>query len=66
MTTHYTRWRKSRHSNPSSSCIEAGRAADGTIGIRDTKQNRQGPILEFTQAEWSTFLTFVRRLSWEG
>ncbi|GAA4074555.1 DUF397 domain-containing protein [Actinomadura miaoliensis] len=60
MSRHYTNWRKSRHSQPNGNCVEIGRADDGTIGIRDTKQHGTGPILEFTQAEWATLVHRIR------
>ncbi|MEU8122383.1 DUF397 domain-containing protein [Spirillospora sp. NPDC049024] len=45
MTKSFPGWRKSRHSEPNGRCIEADRAADGTIGVRDTKHNETGPTL---------------------
>ncbi|MFG2015893.1 DUF397 domain-containing protein [Actinomadura geliboluensis] len=60
MTKEFHRWRKSRHSQPNGGCIEAGRADDGTIGVRDTKLDGNGPILEFTRDEWWSFLRRVR------
>lgn len=60
MTKDFHRWRKSRHSQPNGGCIEAGRADDGTIGVRDTKLNGTGPTLEFTRNEWCTFLHRIR------
>ncbi|GLZ08715.1 hypothetical protein Acsp03_61810 [Actinomadura sp. NBRC 104412] len=63
MPVHHTSWRKSRHSDPNGGCIEVRRAADGTIGVRDTKQHGRGPVLEFTQAEWRAFLASVRESS---
>ncbi|MEU8123081.1 DUF397 domain-containing protein [Spirillospora sp. NPDC049024] len=56
----FQRWRKSRHSQPNGGCIEAGRAADGTIGVRDTKDDGTGPTLEFTPDEWRAFLRTIR------
>ncbi|MEV0662974.1 DUF397 domain-containing protein [Actinomadura luteofluorescens] len=53
-------WRKSRHSDPDGHCIEAGQATDGTIGVRDTKLNGNGPTLEFTKKEWRIFLREIR------
>ncbi|TDD66945.1 DUF397 domain-containing protein [Actinomadura darangshiensis] len=60
MTPRYTSWRKSSHSNPDSECVEAGRGLLGTIGVRDTKQGENGPILDFTPREWAAFLRAVR------
>jgi hypothetical protein len=60
MTKDFQGWRKSRHSNPNGGCIEAGRASDGTIGVRDTKLHGAGPILEFSQDEWRSLLSKLR------
>ncbi|MGC4954994.1 DUF397 domain-containing protein [Actinomadura citrea] len=60
MTKSFHSWRKSRHSEPNGGCIEAGRAGDGTIGVRDTKLEGTGPTLEFTEDEWRTLLRKIR------
>lgn len=60
MTPTYNRWRKSSHSNPDGECVEAGRAADGTVGVRDSKHHGAGPVLGFTRPEWAAFLTRIR------
>ncbi|MBO2457281.1 DUF397 domain-containing protein [Actinomadura violacea] len=60
MTKDFQSWRKSRHSNPDGHCVEAGRATDGTIGVRDTKLHGTSPILEFTQDEWRALLGKIR------
>ncbi|GAA4074554.1 DUF397 domain-containing protein [Actinomadura miaoliensis] len=61
MTRQYTHWRKSRHSEPNGECVELGRADDGTIGIRDTKQHGTGPTLELTPTEWAAFVRKIRK-----
>ena len=48
-------WRKSSRSDGGGNCVEVSFAADGTVGVRDSK-NRRGPILVFTSAEWDAFL----------
>ncbi|GAA4081280.1 DUF397 domain-containing protein [Actinomadura miaoliensis] len=60
MTRQYSHWRKSRHSDPNGTCVEVGRGETGMIGVRDSKAKGCGPILEFTRAEWATFLTAIR------
>lgn len=49
------RWKKSARSGSSGNCVEA-RMEDGTVQIRDTKDNGSGPILSFTRGEWDAFL----------
>jgi hypothetical protein len=60
MTTHkFTGWHKSRRSDGGGNCVEVAVAADGTIGVRDSK-DRTGPVLAFTPGEWAAFLDGVR------
>jgi len=39
------------------------RAASPLIGVRDSKANGRGPVLEFSAGAWREFLTGVRLLS---
>jgi hypothetical protein len=57
--TRFNTWRKSTRSDGDSNCVEVAFAADGTVGVRDTK-NPAGPMLEFTAAEWAAFTSGVR------
>ncbi|MEU0269854.1 DUF397 domain-containing protein [Nocardioides sp. NPDC006303] len=50
-------WRKSTGSD-SGGCVEVA-MVDGTIGVRDTKANGEGPVLEFNEHEWKAFLQGV-------
>jgi hypothetical protein len=53
-------WRKSSYSNGGQgNCIEVA-SDDGRVGVRDSKQHGQGPVLEFAAADWATFLTAVK------
>ena len=60
MTKEFHGWRKSGHSNPDGGCVEAGRAGDGTVGVRDTRL-RDSPVVEFSPAEWARLIERVRR-----
>lgn len=51
----FTDWRKSSLSDVGN-CVEVAFAADGSVGVRDSKQHGLGPVLEFTPAEWEAFL----------
>lgn len=53
-------WRKSSYSNGSGECVEVGVFADGTIGVRDSKANGVGPMLQFSVPEWAAFLAGAR------
>ena len=57
-------WRKSSYSGDGNSCVEvavtrheSGQADHhALIGVRDTKRNGRGPILEFSAVAWREFL----------
>ena len=51
-------WRKSTFST-TNGCVEVAVVGD-RIAVRDSKQQGQGPVLEFTAAEWAAFLGGVR------
>jgi hypothetical protein len=60
MIRQHTGWCKSRHSDPNGTCIEVGQSKEGMIGVRDSKQQGAGPILEFTRSEWAAFLSAIQ------
>ncbi len=55
----FTNWRKSRRSSAGDNCVEVAFAADGSVGVRDSK-DRTGPLLTFTPAEWEAFTGGIR------
>jgi hypothetical protein len=54
-----TAWRKSSHSGgDGTECVEVARA-DRLTAVRDSK-NPTGPVLSFTQPEWTAFLAHLK------
>jgi hypothetical protein len=51
------KWRKSVISD-TGGCVEVA-YAQGTVGVRDTKDAGSGPILEFNEREWRAFVAGV-------
>lgn len=64
MTTQYGVWRKSRTSEANGACLEVARSSHGTIGVRDSKQDGAGPVLDFAPLDWATFLQTIRSRNW--
>jgi hypothetical protein len=53
------RWRKSRVSNPSGSCVELAELPGGAIAMRNSR-HPSGPALIYTRAEVAAFLAGVK------
>ncbi|HEV2370706.1 MAG TPA: DUF397 domain-containing protein [Streptosporangiaceae bacterium] len=53
-------WRKSTYSNSSANCVEVAAMAP-VVGVRDSKQQGRGPVLEFSAAAWQAFLGKARQ-----
>lgn len=53
-------WRKSSYSTGSGgNCVEIGQTAI-RIAVRDTKNQGEGPVLEFTPRTWREFVRQVK------
>lgn len=52
-------WRKSIRSGQAHDCVEVADNLAGVVAVRDSK-DRRGPVLAFTDAEWSTFVGKVK------
>lgn len=59
-------WLKSSFSGGGNGqCVEVGRVP-GWVGVRDSKDNGAGPVLNFTEAEWAAFLAGARAGEFDG
>ena len=63
----FAAWRKSSYSGDGNSCVELAvtrpSARDGAgpvVGVRDTKANGRGPVLEFSPSAWREFLSRIK------
>jgi hypothetical protein len=60
-------WRKSSYSGDGNSCVEVAAARDAVtpkgpvVGVRDTKRNGRGPVLEFSAGAWRGFLSQIKQ-----
>jgi hypothetical protein len=54
-------WRKSSWSAMNGNCLEFAELEDGLIGIRDTKEDGQGPVLVFDRTAWRSFIHETKR-----
>jgi hypothetical protein len=52
-------WRKASHSAANADCVEVG-ADRRVVGVRDTKQQGVGPVLEFPAAAWRVFIAAAK------
>ncbi|HEX3964812.1 MAG TPA: DUF397 domain-containing protein [Trebonia sp.] len=59
MTSEFAAWRKSSYSTGNSGCMEVA-AASRAVGVRDTRQYGQGPVVEFSVTAWMTFIATTR------
>jgi hypothetical protein len=50
-----TDWHTSSHSDGNGDCVQIA-TAEGTVGMRDSKQDGRGPVLEFDGTQWSKFI----------
>ncbi|MFC5722008.1 DUF397 domain-containing protein [Streptomyces gamaensis] len=52
-------WNKSSHSNGEGACVEVASGVSDVVPVRDSK-HPSGPVLTFSAASWSSFVTDVK------
>jgi Domain of unknown function (DUF397) len=55
----FARWRKSSYSDANGGCVEVA-ADERVIGVRDTRQFGQGPVIEFPAPAWLAFIASTK------
>jgi hypothetical protein len=53
-------WRKSSRSASNGNCVEVAALHDQLVGVRDSRQVGQGPVLVFDGAAWRSFIDSVK------
>jgi hypothetical protein len=53
-------WRKSSYSACNGNCVEVAELRPDIIGVRDTKDVGQGPVLVFEATSWNFFLESIK------
>jgi hypothetical protein len=53
-------WQKSSFSGYNGNCFEIARLRGDRIGVRDTKDQGSGPVLVFSQDEWTAFMAGLK------
>ena len=58
-------WFKSTRSGGAKECVEVAFLADGSTGVRDSK-NPSGPALAFSPSEWDAFVASTATGAFDG
>jgi hypothetical protein len=48
----FTDWRDNTNEG---SCVQIAHGPEGWVGVRDSKDQGEGPVLRFTAQEWTAF-----------
>lgn len=59
------RWRKSRASNPSGSCVEIAELPGGKVAVRNSR-DKSGPALVYGRGELAAFLRRIKNGEFDG